>query len=600
MKKICILFLLALFVTAEAQLPQEKGYTLLFEEHFNGDTLNLSHWRYREDRRMTGLNRKENITVSDGYLHIALRQEIIDGTLENTGGGVISNHQFGYGYYELLSKPFTKGGVHSAFWQSKGIIPNNDIFEIDSYEIYGDNKMANNNFYLHIKPRNNEYVPYPYHAVNPFTVDENGWFLDAYEYTPQGVIFYDNGKEVGRSDWGELTAQQCIWITAVNLRVKKNENLPDDALIDYFRYYAKDYPGVNILPNGNFEYNSGRKNRYEPIAWQQQGTPNTCIVIDGDAYRDRSKLRINHEESFYKIKLFQNLEFIMNGEYMLSAMVRSSGRQEEAKLYVYGTGEEEKSVNFERCDNWTRIEIPGVKVSNNSATIAVSVKAAPNQWIEIDNIEFMKPAPSIATVIETEPFNVDRDPFWSMAQNSPLICHGDGMIIGLSGNIGTGNALSISLQITAQKRDNMSVFAKIPKTGKSGRGIYLRENGDVVFRIGSRTNYTDIIAPDAYQSGKPCRITCVYDYGTARLYINNKLVKEVHNLSQDTNAPGGRFGDVMGVFTPIDDKSIQNYHDQNVTDSYVHPVSKFSEFVGELYDVKFYHRALEESEANNL
>src|SRR5690606_13331217 len=107
-------------------------------------------------------------------------------------------------------------------------------------------------------------------------------------------------------------------------------NLPDEALVDYFRYYAKDYPGRNILPNGNFEYNSGRYDRHSPIAWQQEGTPGACIVVDGESYRDISKLRLLKEEVPYEIALFQNLEYIMNGEYILTAMVRSSGGQESA------------------------------------------------------------------------------------------------------------------------------------------------------------------------------------------------------------------------------------------------------------------------------
>ena len=67
------------------------------------------------------LNRAENVSVKDGHLRVAVRQEMIGGHLVNTGGGIISKHQFGYGYYECRSTPFMSGhGVHSAFWQAGG------------------------------------------------------------------------------------------------------------------------------------------------------------------------------------------------------------------------------------------------------------------------------------------------------------------------------------------------------------------------------------------------------------------------------------------------------------------------------------------------
>jgi len=563
-----------------AQPPKDKGYVLLFDESFNGTQLNENDWKYREGKKMTGLSRKENVFVSNGSLHIALRQETINGKPENTGGGVISKHQFGYGYYECRSKPFTKGGVHSSFWQSEGVIPNNNIFEIDSYEIYGDNLMGNNNFYLHLKPRDYQYAPYPYHSVIPFTVDKDGWFLDAYEYTPEGVIFYDNGKEVARSDWGELTAAQCIWLTALNLRVKKNEFLPSVGLIDHFRYYAKDYPGKNILPNGDFEYNSGKIDRNVPVAWQQSGTSGACTVVDGGASRNISKLRLVSGDSPYEKEVFQNLEFIMNGEYTLSAMVRSSGGQKKALIKVSDFGGKDLSVDVPQAKEWVRIEIPKISVSNHQVRISIATTAAAGQWMEIDNIQFMKPLPAGIKAEAEVPFKVVRDPFWSTAEKYPVQCEGNGMIIGLSPNIGTGNKLSIDLTLTAKRKDDMSVFAKLPQSGISGRGIYLTKEGDVVFRIGSRSDYTDIVAPKAYSAGKPCKITCVYNDGSGMLYIDSKLIKQVKGIRQNTDAGGGRFGDVMNVFSAVGDKT----------------GPKYAEFSGTIQDIKFYNRALDAEE----
>ena len=81
--------------------PISKGYQLLFEDNFAGAKLNESDWNYRLGSRkgvgIDGLNLKENVFLADNALHIAVKQEMINGKLENTGGGIISKHQFGYG-----------------------------------------------------------------------------------------------------------------------------------------------------------------------------------------------------------------------------------------------------------------------------------------------------------------------------------------------------------------------------------------------------------------------------------------------------------------------------------------------------------------------
>ncbi|MCF8214673.1 MAG: family 16 glycosylhydrolase, partial [Chitinophagaceae bacterium] len=167
-----------------------KGFQLLYEDHFVGNTLNERDWQYRTGRRtgmgyMDGLNLKENVFVKDSALHIAVRHEMIDGKWENTGGGIISKHNFGYGYYESLSKPFMEGhGVHTSFWQRGGANPNNNIFEIDSYEIDSKTWVATNNLYVDIPYNGYTYTPWPHRAQVPFRFQKDGWFHDAYEFSP--------------------------------------------------------------------------------------------------------------------------------------------------------------------------------------------------------------------------------------------------------------------------------------------------------------------------------------------------------------------------------------------------------------------------------
>jgi hypothetical protein len=97
-----------------------------------------------------GLNLARNVRVADGHLIVVAKHEIVDGKPAHTGGGVISKHRFGYGYYECRSQPFMAGrGVHTAFWQrGMGGPENNSIFEIDSTQ-----KIACNNLYVDVSTK---------------------------------------------------------------------------------------------------------------------------------------------------------------------------------------------------------------------------------------------------------------------------------------------------------------------------------------------------------------------------------------------------------------------------------------------------------------
>ena len=79
----------------QAAPPEGQGYQLLYADEFDGDKLNLNDWYYREGRRtgggyINGLNLKENVYLKDGKLVIEAKHEMLNGQVENTGGGIIS------------------------------------------------------------------------------------------------------------------------------------------------------------------------------------------------------------------------------------------------------------------------------------------------------------------------------------------------------------------------------------------------------------------------------------------------------------------------------------------------------------------------------
>jgi Glycosyl hydrolases family 16. len=485
-KNIChmiVLLLLTIIGNVQAASPIKKGYKLLFEETFRGDTLNTNDWYYREGRReglgwVDGLNRKENVYVKDGLLHIILKRESINGRMENTGGGIITKHDFGYGYYECLSKPFMAGhGVHSSFWQRGSLTPNNDIFEIDSYEIDSKTFVATNNLYVSLAPKGMKYSPWPHRAQVPFTLDKDGWFLDAYEYTPDGVIFYDNNKVVAKADWHELNAAQMVWLTALNGVGKLDTTkLPGESIFKYFRYYAKDYPGVNILPNGNFEFNQDRIPLNKPVSWIVEGTEGAVNVVEGSAFRDNYKLRIGKDHPFFA-SVQQSLNYIMNGNYQLKAMVRTSNKLKDATIKAFGFGGKEVSVNIKNVNKWTKIVIPIIAVTNNHVSIAVSAAGNAKERFEIDDIQFLKPALKVKKNSKYRSFWDKDAPIWKLATKEPINFKGDQKFYFFDRNVGYGDSITVSFTVNAAVQANMTPIARIPQKGDSGWAIQLTKMG---------------------------------------------------------------------------------------------------------------------------
>lgn len=587
---LCSALALALIGTlAHAQPPVGAGYELLFSDEFDGDKVNLAHWRFREDRRtdsyMNGLNRRQNVSLSGGSLVITARQETIDGKPENTGGGLISKHQFGYGYYETLSKPFMAGrGVHSAFWQRGGTVPNNTIFEIDSYEIDSAQWIACNNLYLQLGTKSQS-VPWPHRANIPFALRPDGWFHDAYEYTPEGVIFYDNGKVVAKAEWKELTAAQCVWLTALNGVGKVDaDKQPATTEFAYFRYYAKDWPGMNLLPNGGFEYNQDRGD--QPIAWEQDGTPGAGKVVAGEAAGKEEggyKLRHASPGGSYKLTTRQSLEFIRNGDYRLTAQVRSSGGQKTARLVVRGYGGPELVQPIAASASWTTLTLPKIPVSNHSVTIAIESEGESGQWLEVDDIQFLKPGPRTTPAM---PFALPSDPIWQLAQHEPISFTGDNKFYFFDRTVGRGEAITVEVTMIPGKRQDAALLARQPKTGAAGWAVLLTQKGQVVFRIGSGASHQDVVAEAGYTPGKTTRVRCAFDRGTATVFLDGKQAAQTRGVSFTTDDPtaAGRLGAVNDVYDAVSDVIAPG--------TPTTAPRKYKNYVGALAEVKIYNRAL--------
>ena len=139
----------------EAELPQTaeemeaiNGYTLIWQDEFEGDQLNPDNWTYDlggggwgNHELQTYTSDPENVRVEDGHLIIeAIKPE--SGTRKYTSGRIKTQGQqaFAYGRIEARIKLPEGQGIWSAFWMLGEDFPNNgwpQSGEIDILENIG-------------------------------------------------------------------------------------------------------------------------------------------------------------------------------------------------------------------------------------------------------------------------------------------------------------------------------------------------------------------------------------------------------------------------------------------------------------------------------
>jgi hypothetical protein len=581
-----------------AGAPPDAAYELLFADEFDSDRVNETHWNVRVGPRtgtgINGLNLARNVRVADGHLIVEARHEVVDGKPAHTGGGLISKHRFGYGYYECRSQPFMAGkGVHTAFWQrGLGGPENNSIFEIDSHEIDSTQKIACNNLYVDVSTRGYLELAWPHRAQVPLQLPPDRWWIDAYEYTTDGVIFYDHGKVVARADFPDLVAQQNVWLTALNgVGQVDTAKLPGETRFDYFRYYARDYPGATLLANGGFEYNQDKFDLQRPVAWRESGDAAASRVVRGDAAHGDFKLR--HEgDRAYSVTTAQTLQFIRNGDYELRARVRRGGRPTTARLVVSDFGGAAIALDIPVSATWTDVRLPRIPVASHGVTVAIVSAGGAGDWLEVDEVQFMKPPLPGQAPRPSRSFAFQAgDPIWQLAPRESIAFSGDEKFYFFGRNCGLGDAMTVSFVMQPRRKAGAFPIARLPKTGDAGWGVGLRENGDVFFRLGSQASHRDIVARVGYREGVAIRVTCVFDRGTALIYLDGVLRQREAGFTvspTDTTAPG-RLGANSGLYDAVGDVTL--------TAAAPPPkAQRFQNYAGTLGDIRIYNRALEAPE----
>ncbi len=231
--------------------PEGEGYALAWADEFDGGALDASRWNTRAGVRFASRNLPGNVSVSNGWLRLALRKESVEGA-EYTSGGVISKREFKYGYYEARLRSPAGAGWHTSFWMLKnsggqtGNRQEIDVVEHDSK----DPRHYGSNLHVHHPTRQG------LAGRRTDTPDLGADFhVFGCEFSSREIRLYFDGALTGVFQAsGFAHDPMSIWLTTVgwaNLPWAPQLRIDDAALpafadFDYVRFYEK--PGLEAEP----------------------------------------------------------------------------------------------------------------------------------------------------------------------------------------------------------------------------------------------------------------------------------------------------------------------------------------------------------------
>ncbi|MBU2886378.1 family 16 glycosylhydrolase [Gilvimarinus agarilyticus] len=253
-----------------------SGYTLSWSDEFNGDYVNESKWHYRLDCKHWSQQKARNNSVSGGLYRIHLRQEASEcpnntalqpgqeegddpaGVVQYSGGGIISNKFFRYGFYEARLRVPPSAGWHSSFWMMRsGVTVEDDLvshIELDPFE--------NDSIDLqHYQTDAHQWKPEP-GTEDPgrrqnkvgtrqirFAEDTllSDFHVIGMEFTDTHLRYFFDGALVSETAFAAEQFQHNdvnIWLTSIGTFLGPtpaidNSQLPSEMQVDYVRFFQK-------------------------------------------------------------------------------------------------------------------------------------------------------------------------------------------------------------------------------------------------------------------------------------------------------------------------------------------------------------------------
>ena len=222
-------------------------------DEFEGDCLDMAKWDLGIapwKGRQPALFSDENVTVSDGKLHLTMRREKLPDKFEKLGykdytsAALHTKAKTAYGYFETKAKPMNSAGS-SSFWFKRDATPG-WVTEIDVFEIGGkasgfENKY-NMNVHVFRTPNENEHWSVGGKWIAPWRLADD-YHIYGLEWTPEEIKYFVDGVVV-------RTVENTHWHQPLSLifdsetmpdwfGMPEDEDLPSTFSIEYVRAWKK-------------------------------------------------------------------------------------------------------------------------------------------------------------------------------------------------------------------------------------------------------------------------------------------------------------------------------------------------------------------------
>jgi arabinogalactan endo-1,4-beta-galactosidase len=144
---------------------------------------------------------------------------------------------------------------------------------------------------------------------------------------------------------------------------------------------------ASTLTNGGFEANG--TGTATPSDWSTYSAGGQNAASFTESGGRSGSYRLSHwSSSAYKVETYQYLSGLTNGNYKLTAWVRSGGGQNSAYIALKNCGGSEQRTDLPvSASGWIRIVTP-VSVTNNQCTISINSDAKAGNWINVDDLTF--------------------------------------------------------------------------------------------------------------------------------------------------------------------------------------------------------------------
>jgi beta-glucanase (GH16 family) len=234
--------------------PTELGYQLVWEDQFNGNTLDLGKWEVRGiGPRALGFVSPEAVKVENGFLKLSAFKK--DGRILLGAVGTQGHFMTRYGYFECRAKLQRSAGIWAAFW-----IQSPDIAKGEDPAIYGA-EIDIMEFFKKLGPdivSHNVHWAYGPHQRTTHGMQSyrkgvsDGFHTFAVEWTPEKYAFFVDGYKYYEVTTGISQIDEYLILSMEipsDPKEIRNAVFPDVFTVDYVKVYQRAKPPGSQPPS---------------------------------------------------------------------------------------------------------------------------------------------------------------------------------------------------------------------------------------------------------------------------------------------------------------------------------------------------------------